>query len=414
MTDTAPEPRRRSTWKIVGIVAAAVVGILLVAVFWVRSVTEARWERFREEMKGRAARERARDPRRPVLRGTGEPGNAWDDYAIAIAELKKVPDRIKLNDLVQRTPKGDPASGAAMVEQSPAVLDPLRRGASRSTARIDFEWDKGFSMPVPGLSEGSQIVNLAVLKARSLLEAGKSREAAGLLLDAAQFGRDRADDGPMITEMIGVAMLSTALEGLRELSASEKADAESLADMDQGLAVLEGSLPKHAACVRREQLGMGMTFVGEGASTLLPGASGMLPLKILFLDAFGRLQEAFDQYAKVSEGSWADCVAEGKRIDAEIQKSWNPLLKIVVPAQTSSERAMRERLAQLRLLRAGLRYRRTGELLDLDDPFGTKLRSAKSGDGMKFWSVGADGIDNGGVGEYRPRSGADIVLEARR
>ena len=140
----------------------------------------------------------------------------------------------------------------------------------------------------------------------------------------------------------------------------------------------------------------------------------MLPQKVLFLDAFGRLQEAFDRYAKVSEGSWADCLTEGKRVEAEIQKSWNPVLKIAVPAQTSSERMVRERLAQLRLLRLATRYRRTGELLDLGDPFDAKLKSAKSGDGMKLWSVGADGVDNGGTGEWKPKAGADIVLEARR
>src|SRR5215204_4432878 len=87
LTTMNETPRKRfSTWKIVGIVAAVVVGILLVAVFWVRSMTDARWERFRQEMKERAERERARDPRRPVLRGTAEPGNAWDDYELAITE----------------------------------------------------------------------------------------------------------------------------------------------------------------------------------------------------------------------------------------------------------------------------------------------------------------------------------------
>jgi hypothetical protein len=269
-------------------------------------------------------------------------------------------------------------------------------------------------MAVPGLQEGPQVVSLAVLRARALLNAGKPREAAGLLMDGAQFGRDRADDGPMITEMVGLSMVSIALDGVREVVVSEGADPEALEDLDHGLEALESAFPKHADCVRREQLGMGMTFAGEGASALLPGSSGMLPQKILFLNAFDRLQEAFDRYAKVSEGSWADCLGEGNRIEVEIQKSWNPILKIAVPAQTSSERMVRERLSQLRLLRLATRYRRTGELLDLDDPFGAKLKSAASDAGVKFWSVGADGVDNGGAGEWKPKAGADIVLEARR
>jgi hypothetical protein len=223
MIAEAPKSKRLSTWKIVGIVAAVVVGILLIAGFWIRSVTESRWTRLREEMKGRAERERARDPRRPVLRGTAEPGNASEEYGLAIAEMKKVPDRMKLVDLVQRTPKADPAWGVVALERNQIILDHLRAGASRSTSRQNYEWEKGSSMPLPGIGESNSIVSLAILKARFLLEAGQPREAVAVLLDAAQFGRDLADDGPMIAQFVGFKILSTVLDGLRELSASEKA-----------------------------------------------------------------------------------------------------------------------------------------------------------------------------------------------
>ncbi|HZE97282.1 MAG TPA: hypothetical protein VE981_09660 [Planctomycetota bacterium] len=82
--------------------------------------------------------------------------------------------------------------------------------------------------------------------------------------------------------------------------------------------------------------------------------------------------------------------------------------------QASSERYIRDLLAQLRLLRVTTHYRRTGEQLVLPDSFGAQLMSAASGAGLKLWSIGADGVDNGGVGEWRPKLGPDIVLEARR
>ena len=103
MSDAVAKPRRLSTWKIVGIVAAIVVAVLLVAVFWIRSVTERRWARFQAETKAWADKERARDFSRPPLRGTAEPGNAWDDYTLAIAEMKKLQGRDKLGALVERT-----------------------------------------------------------------------------------------------------------------------------------------------------------------------------------------------------------------------------------------------------------------------------------------------------------------------
>jgi len=412
--DGAPTPRRLSTWKIVCIVAAVVVALLLVSVFWIRSVTERRWVIFQGEMKARADQERTRDHGRPPLRGAAEPGNAWDDYTVAIAVMKKMPNRTKLGELVDRKPSADLVLGAAMVGQCDAVLEPLRRGASKSASRRAYDWEQGTMMATTGLLEVQSVVQLAILKARSLLDAGKPREAVALLLDAAQFGRDITDDGPMISEVIGTSLLYMFLDGARELAASEKADAESLADLEEGLAVLDGSFPRHIGCVRRELLAMGMTFAHGVQGTAAVESEWGFPTKFFQLNMFERLSEAQEQVALASDRSWAESVAAGKRIDAELRKSWNPATRMFAPGQQSTERYVRERLAQLRLLRLATRYRRTGELLDLDDPFGAKLKSAKSGAGMKLWSVGADGVDDGGAGEWRPKLGADIVLEARR
>jgi hypothetical protein len=408
-------PRKRlSTWKIVGIVATVVVAVFLVAVFWVRSVTERRWTLYQAEMKARADKERTRDCSRPPLRGTAEPGNAWDDYALAIAEMKKLQGRDKLGALVDRTPKADPAWGETAVAQSGVILEPLRRGASKSTVRRGYDWEQGTMMATTGLLESQQVVSLAILNARSLLDAGKPREAVARLLDAAQFSRDMTDDGPMISEMIGTALLHVFLDAARELADSEKADAESLSDLEQGLAVLDGSFPKHSDSVRRELLAMGMTFAQVGHGTGVVEYDWGFAAKLFQLNLFERLQAAQEQVALASDLSWAESVATGRRVDAELQKSWNPVTRMFKPGQQSSERYVRERLAQLRLLRVAIRYRRTGELLDLDDPFGAKLRSAKNSDGMKLWSIGADGFDNGGSGGWKASAGPDIILEARR
>ena len=50
-------------------------------------------------------------------------------------------------------------------------------------------------------------------------------------------------------------------------------------------------------------------------------------------------------------------------------------------------------------------------LKHLEDPFGTKLLGSEQGDKVKFWSVGWDRVDDGGKGEWKPRTGPDIVLE---
>jgi hypothetical protein len=59
-------------------------------------------------------------------------------------------------------------------------------------------------------------------------------------------------------------------------------------------------------------------------------------------------------------------------------------------------------------------YRANGDVLGLDDPFGGKLLVSKGESRLKIWSVGSDGVDDGGVGEWTPGKGKDIVLEVER
>jgi hypothetical protein len=61
------------------------------------------------------------------------------------------------------------------------------------------------------------------------------------------------------------------------------------------------------------------------------------------------------------------------------------------------------------------RYRATGELLELPDPFGDKLRNRLTDDALKLWSVGSEGKDHGGIGRFSlDGDGQDILLEVRR
>jgi hypothetical protein len=95
-----------------------------------------------------------------------------------------------------------------------------------------------------------------------------------------------------------------------------------------------------------------------------------------------------------------------------------PLLSVMV----SSAQAGRVRRAQLRVLRVAARYRATGEVLDLEDPLGTRLQTARAPGRLKVWSVGkdgkSDGGDTGGSPTWLPVAGKptprDIVLEVVR
>jgi hypothetical protein len=92
-------------------------------------------------------------------------------------------------------------------------------------------------------------------------------------------------------------------------------------------------------------------------------------------------------------------VAAGVRADAK--SSSNEVVQIMGAELGTADRASREARAQLRMLRV-----LHGGAVGLDDPFGGKLLS----DGARVWSVGSDGVDNGGAGTWNPASTGDIVL----
>jgi hypothetical protein len=58
-------------------------------------------------------------------------------------------------------------------------------------------------------------------------------------------------------------------------------------------------------------------------------------------------------------------------------------------------------------------YLATGAFVELKDPFGASLRHSDPGLPLKIWSVGRDGVDQGGLGDWSSES-RDLVLELDR
>jgi hypothetical protein len=192
------------------------------------------------------------------------------------------------------------------------------------------------------------------------------------------------------------------------------------------LELIDRAFPRNGHSMMNEALAAGAGFLAMGGSEIevqsLTGSGSELLLawrygfssRLMLADAFDRHLECMKRYADGDDKSWAELERIGKETDAEAQQSKNPIARIMIPGLRAANRAGRDRRAQLRLLRVAAHYRATGEVLELDDPFGTKLRTSRSGDTLKIWSVGKDGVDDGGAGAWKPSAGKDIVLEVDR
>jgi len=419
-------PRRLSGWKILGIVAGFLAVLVGSFWFWVDSVADRRWEAMERKVRELHAEVRARDGARPPIRGAGVPGNAWDDYGPAVKAAKAIGPDAVLGEFISRGSKADRAKVESVLATHGGLLDGLRNGALRTHTDFGYKWERGVAVEVPGLLQSQRLANLAVSQARILAEDGRHREAAELLLETAQFGRDVGSDGVLITEMIGIAVLGLALDELRDVVLSGKLSREELIQVDAELATLDGSFPRNGRALLNDTLGMGISFLqpeaslqdfGAGASevlgSLLAGWRYGFSGRIMTADAFEFMLHHSRRCVAVEDKDWTEVRRVADETAAEVARSKNEIVRIAMPGLLQTERVVRERRAQLRLLRAASHALATGNVPDIEDPFGAKLLSAKSGNTLKIWSVGRDGADDVGSGAWKPANSKDIVIELK-
>jgi len=421
VNDAPPLRKKMSGLKIAGVVALSIFGVLLLTFLWMSIVGNRRFAEMEASLREMQAVTAARDAARPVLRGTAVPGNAWADYGAMLTEMEGLKaDRSVIGEFVSKGPKADRAKVEAILAAHPGVIERLRMGAGKSSGQYAYVWEDGFTAKTPGLFSSGAAGNMAISKARFLAEEGKLLEAAELLLDSCQFGRDLGHNAPLISEMIAMAVYGTALEELRALLTSARFAPEEFREIGRQLEVLDASFPSHADSLLNEALGTGwgLRQIDRGASevdsTILFARSLGGVGRLMYADAFDSLRYCMRTGAQAESRPWADCLRIQTDLQNDLQRMWNPISKTLIPGLIGSGRIGRDRRTQIRLLRIAARFRADGEVLVLDDPFGVSLHSVRAGDHLKIWSVGRDGADDAGVGDWNPNKGRDIVLEVDR
>ncbi|HVR83879.1 MAG TPA: hypothetical protein VMU54_06170 [Planctomycetota bacterium] len=419
-------PKRISGWKLVGLIAMVLAVLLLSYALYVHGVANRRWADMQRSVEELRSQCDLRNGPRPVLRGTAVPGNAWEDYSPALATMKSAPTGV-LGEYVTRSPKADRKKLELALATHGTALDGLRKGAIRASGIYRVKWEEGFSADIPGLLQSQNLANLAVCRSRLLIEEGKPREAAELLLDTCQFARDLGYNQMIIAEMISIAIGGIALEELRDLILSNKLSRADLAEIACELEILDGSFPQSGHSMMNEVMMAGYTFLKSGGSLQdLDSWTGggpnwdyfmwraAFPQRLICTQSYFVELEYMNRFVAADGQSWGVSEAVGLHSEAEVAKLKNPISRMLIPGLVGANRAGRERRTQLRLLRAAAQYQATGEMPELADPFGGKLLSSNQGQKVKVWSVGRDRVDNGGKGGWKPNAGPDIVLEFDR
>lgn len=367
--------------RLLGFLALGVPALLAAPWIWLKSVESRRWSRMEQRV---AELRRDADRRcgpRPVLRGEPLPGDAWDDYRKAIAKAGGMgpPDRSRMKALL------DQYGEAVDLMQSGT-----RRGAARRARLHETEPDEGMQSGSP-LGRASAVAVLAAGRARLLLEQGRPREAADLLLDVCRFAADVARDGSAPAEAFGQRIAFHGLDEIQNRLLVNGWPPEELSRMARELGDIEAAWPPTEFTLLGELEAFGDRILNHRLSKLPPEAGPGWrqgwSLRLLKASAFDEVEVHFARLRDVDAGTYAEEKRRRQESAHEILNSANPFVPQVEAAYPTGKR--REQLAHLRLLRAALHHAATGELLPLEDPFGDRIRHEETADGHRFWSAGA-------------------------
>jgi hypothetical protein len=356
---------------------------------------------------------------RQVLRGKAFPGNSWDEYDQALAA--PWPSDAENGGIFYRFASGQPGVDRERVKQMVAeqmpLLEHLRLGAQRADGQYPYKWDARDE--IPSLLRSRMLANLAVAQASILADSGKPQEAAALLLDLTVFARDLATNGAQLSSLIGIAVYQVAFEQLRNLLSSGKLTQEQLAALAKTLETVDRDFPPPSSMISNSTLGLGMGIF-QGSTIDYDGGLGqrmkdggwryaVFPQATL-LEAFEQNDAFVQRIKKVDQSNFATAKKEIDALSAEAAASPNLMVRDDLPSMLRSHAVHLEVLAKLRLVRAETLFRATGEMPAVADPFGTNLLFKEEPSGLKIWSIGYDGINHNGVGNWE-QGKPDIVVQ---
>lgn len=418
--------RRIPAWG----VYASLFGLLIAigVIFWVlvESAASREWARFESDVKGLLDQANARSPGRPVLRGQSLRGNAWEDYAQALRQIDSDSHSVEiLSDWLEARKSSSGEQLTRIFATNREVLLTIRLGAQRSEAGFPHQWDQEWeSRTGPSIKSLKAAIALGVIEAQKLAESGNSRGSAELLLDLCMVARDFGHNRTFLAVLGSVVILDVLLEDVRKLLLSDGMGHDLIASMAQELRVLNECFPELEFALLNDALAVGMFFrniPNEPRSEMDIRDASLADWRYGFswrIEIASALLEHSNRLARASEACkkpWSEAKQVALELGRDLANCRNELGRLIGHSAWTSLERVRACKARLRLLIATAEFLSKGTLPDLEDPFGTRLAHRRSTGKLRVWSVGPDGIDNGGVGAWKPDdAGLDIVLEAGR
>ena len=145
---------------------------------------------------------------RPPL---GDPHNAATWYLEAIDALQVLTDedRIYVADVLERHLPPTPRLREILARAAPA-LRAAERGAQEARADFNLQYEQGFELLLPHLSQLRMMARLMAVDANVRLHDGNTSGAAARLTSMYQMGRHVTSDRILISSLVGQSIFSVS------------------------------------------------------------------------------------------------------------------------------------------------------------------------------------------------------------
>jgi len=245
-----PKARRTRVLKIVGGISLGLFAGVLGLVAWFRHVEERSWRAMEDRVCALVAESRGRTFTRSVLRGTAIPGDAWEEYGMALEEGILIKTELSLEVGYDRSFVED------LLQSHGRAIGHLRQGVQRSEAHPPGCPDSGAKILLYGRSLGP-LSQLVILQSR--------------LLDLALFGCDMSQNSSQLLEGYATEVRSGALNELHHLIVVGRLSEECLGLLDRELAVLDSAAPDRALIVSNNTAMLGRWYIAKDQADALEG-----------------------------------------------------------------------------------------------------------------------------------------------
>lgn len=326
---------------------------------------------------------------RPAIWGDTAAGSAFEHYERAAKLAEPFDDRDDVRPLLELD---DPAIACERSRDAwLPIVDALRAGARCADHRFPRA-DRRFGCA--NLLTYRRAANLTLLEARARRAEGRNVDAAHLTLDVMAMGAACVQDGVLINQMVGAALVSIAVDAWPD-DALRAAGVEALQALRDGLARVDARLPATLDLdAELREMADALLAVPDqedwcGVGSWRYGFS----TRWMVADAFLAMADGAERMRSCRGAPWPTRQAAFAAEIDRLRAMDNSAALVIAPNLESCELQLRWNLANLRLLRLAVQLH-LREPFTLPDPLGEgSLAVTPRDDDFELSSAGNDARD---------------------